>query len=56
MAGNVDEWTKTKYDTKEYSYNFAFEEELGRGKSLVLRGGSCDDDHRGARCAYRLGT
>jgi formylglycine-generating enzyme required for sulfatase activity/energy-coupling factor transporter ATP-binding protein EcfA2 len=51
LSGNVWEWTRTKYDTKEARPDFTLDEKWG--KWPVLRGGSWFYNLGNARCAYR---
>lgn len=54
MAGNVWEWTSSRYETYPYNSVDGRENPAGPGRR-VLRGGSWFDDEQNARCAYRYG-
>jgi formylglycine-generating enzyme required for sulfatase activity len=55
MAGNVWEWTRTRYRPYPYDAGDGRNDPEGEG-SPVVRGGSWNDDQGDARCAYRFGT
>ncbi|WP_028315860.1 SUMF1/EgtB/PvdO family nonheme iron enzyme [Desulfatibacillum aliphaticivorans] len=52
MAGNVYEWTRSRYKPEEDPEDFAMD--VKPGQWLVLRGGSWDFDQDNARCAFRV--
>lgn len=54
MAGNVWEWTTSRYKIYPYNPVDGRENLAGPGRR-VLRGGSWFDDEQNARCAYRYG-
>jgi formylglycine-generating enzyme required for sulfatase activity/Cdc6-like AAA superfamily ATPase len=61
MAGNVWEWTSTKWgaDWEKPEYGYPYRPDDGREQRevtefRVLRGGSWYDHQRSARCAYRI--
>jgi formylglycine-generating enzyme required for sulfatase activity len=56
MAGNVWEWTSTRYGDYPYDSTDGREAINRTNVSLVARGGSFNVDARGARCAARLVT
>lgn len=53
LAGNVWEWTSTRWDAYPYVETDG-REELGRADFRVIRGGSCYGDMRHVRCAARV--
>jgi formylglycine-generating enzyme required for sulfatase activity/energy-coupling factor transporter ATP-binding protein EcfA2 len=54
LSGNVWEWTQSRYEKYPYLPSDGREsEDLPEGALVVLRGGSCVDDARDARCASR---
>ena len=55
MIGNVWEWTTTKWVDSYANYAEAEDNSIDASEnSRVLRGGSWIDNHRFARCAFRL--
>jgi formylglycine-generating enzyme required for sulfatase activity len=63
MAGNVNEWTRSRWGKKlgEPDFKYPYEpgdgrEELDSRDRRVVRGGSFYDDEKWPRCAYRFGV
>ncbi|HHT9123462.1 MAG TPA: SUMF1/EgtB/PvdO family nonheme iron enzyme [Candidatus Wunengus sp. YC63] len=54
LSGNVWEWTKTQYDTKNSANDFIIDKNWDKG--LALRGGSWISEGSGCRCACRSGV
>lgn len=55
MAGNVWEWTSTKWISNYEDYANKVDNRLEGGGSHVVRGGSFDNDRGSVRCAARGG-
>ena len=53
MAGNVNEWTRTRWGF-DYPYELDDKrEDLGSRDRRVIRGGAYNDNEKWPRCAYR---
>ncbi len=52
MAGNVREWTRTRWQEEQFSKEVEMEK-VETGEWISMRGGSFLNGRRGVRCAYR---